>query len=500
MGEYLNSLSEMGPLYEAQPNVRFASTFLSNDYRKYAIEGETLQDKDTGEVFVKDKYGRVLSNTQNRMSTEDELLRLTMLLRSNPNFRRPTPEPNDKMDSAYLNTQIDIMALFDNKKFDMSQNDWIYKKDGKINKDSDFLAFTISAESNGFFIELRTPDIYKNNVLSYVSDYDRLSEIIDSDEYSNTFDKLKNICGKSEKLSLTKYTNPKWKDNHAAINYSVFSCNNIVHETDIDYSHEFTFTDFIRMNEVNCVCIPEEAINKLKSQISLHDGAFFVVINWIGFHKFNNIRKYIGNNGLKYNMWTRDFSNYTLKLYSDTYTVDPLPLEYISIGRFIDVIRPKDTNLKVNILNTSIMSKKFISDIDNMLNGTTDYYTLNYEQIISFIKNNKLTSYLKNVTKMALPTSESIITSKNQPSDDIYTIGKVWAEPISASFHAGKYNLTPTNLDEQSKQFGVLELLLSEYKDPMNANISMDAHRHEFYIGDRPLYLLNNNSAGGEKW
>ena len=148
MSEYLNSLSELEPLYEAQPNMRFASTFLSNDYRKYAIKGEAIQDKATGEVFIKDKYGRVLNNTQTNTSIDSEMLRLAMQLRSNPEFVRPSQSGNDSM---YINSQIDVMSLFDDRKFDMSTTDWVYKKDGKINADSKYLAFTISANSNGFF-------------------------------------------------------------------------------------------------------------------------------------------------------------------------------------------------------------------------------------------------------------------------------------------------------------------------------------------------------------
>lgn len=511
MGEFLNSLSSLEPLYEAQPNSRFASTFLSNDYRKYAIKGEALQDKDTGEVFIKDKYGRVLNNTQAKRTIEDEMFDVAMMLRSNPTFTRPSQSVDGK-EATYISSQIDVMALFGDNKFDMSTTDWVYKKDGVIHRDSDFLGFTISEKSNGFFINLTTPDIFKQNVSLYASDYN-IENLKNIKNQTKMLADLRAAAKKDTNIRWLTYNTNKWALSHAVLNYSVFShdinelsgTSNPPQTGVIENTLEFTFTEFIRVNENNCIIIPEAAITKLKQDYVKRPKlkqSFFVVINYILFPKFNLLKNYFGTSktnlaDLKTYMYTHreyDSSEVGLEL---TYTDNALPLEYVKIGRFVDSPLTKVTSESgdvTKVFNTAfganIITNKFIKralgEIQDMdKNATT---VAREEQLISTFISDKLDIYMRNLTSTS-SQGGNVLVNKEEPTNDVYKIGSMWAEPISTYFHAGMVDPSAPHLDTTNKQFAILELLLSGYKDPDNATIYMDPQTHDFYIGNKKITL-----------
>lgn len=508
MSEYLNSLSELEPLYEAQPNMRFASTFLSNDYRKYAIKGEAIQDKATGEVFIKDKYGRVLNNTQTNTSIDSEMLRLAMQLRSNPEFVRPSQSGNDSM---YINSQIDVMSLFDDNKFDMSTTDWVYKKDGKINADSKYLAFTISANSNGFFIELKTPNVYKANVYDYVDLYNHiLSQLKSSDEdvRGTMINKLKEGVHNKVDITMSEYNIPKWKNSHAVLNYTLYSQESTDDLTGKSYSApdttpEFTFTDFIKVNEMNCVMLPEQAVRKMKQTYVKKNGkrqTFFIVINYILFPKFNNIKKYFIDNKdpevsddkaiAKFKELATGivFIQSSSRPINFEYGVQPLELEYVSIGRFVDRYVDGDVS-SITPFGGVIYTPNFISKITSQPHSEVDkpIFINQDEQILTTFTEKDFNSFVDSINNVTHP-NRSVIFSKEEPPADMYKPGVVWAEPVSTYLHIGKRNLT-TELDTTNKEYAVLEMLLSGYKDVENATITMDSETHSFYIGDKKFVI-----------
>ena len=470
MSEYLNSLSELEPLYEAQPNMRFASTFLSNDYRKYAIKGEAIQDKATGEVFIKDKYGRVLNNTQTNTSIDSEMLRLAMQLRSNPEFVRPSQSGNDSM---YINSQIDVMSLFDDNKFDMSTTDWVYKKDGKINADSKYLAFTISANSNGFFIELKTPNVYKANVYDYVDLYNyTLAQLKSSDEdvRNSIMNDLKNGVHNKVDITLSEYNIPKWKNSHAVM---------------------------------NCVMLPEQAVRKMKQTYVKKNGkrqTFFIVINYILFPKFNNIKKYFIDNKDPDVSDDRAIAKFKEITISTTYIqssarplnieygVQPLELEYVSIGRFVDRYVDGEAS-SITPFSGIIYTPNFVSKITSQTNLASDDNTFinRDEHILTTFTEKDFNNFVDSINNVTHP-NRSVIFSKEEPPADVYKPGVVWAEPVSTYLHIGKRNLT-TELDTTNKEYAVLEMLLSGYKDVENATITMDSETHSFYIGDKKFVI-----------
>jgi hypothetical protein len=508
MSEYLNSLSELEPLYEAQPNMRFASTFLSNDYRKYAIKGEAIQDKATGEVFIKDKYGRVLNNTQTNTSIDSEMLRLAMQLRSNPEFIRPSQSGNDSM---YINSQIDVMSLFDDNKFDMSTTDWVYKKDGKINADSKYLAFTISANSNGFFIELKTPNVYKANVYDYVDLYNyTLAQLKSSDEdvRNSIMNDLKNGVHNKVDITLSEYNIPKWKNSHAVLNYTLYSQESTDDMTGKSYSvpdttPEFTFTDFIKVNEMNCVMLPEQAVRKMKQTYVRKNGkrqTFFIVINYILFPKFNNIKKYFIDNkdpDVSDDKAIEKFKEITISTtyiqssarpVNIEYGVQPLELEYVSIGRFVDRYVDGEAS-SITPFSGIIYTPNFVSKITSQTNLASDDNTFinRDEQILTTFTEKDFNNFVDSINNVTHP-NRSVIFSKEEPPADVYKPGVVWAEPVSTYLHIGKRNLT-TELDTTNKEYAVLEMLLSGYKDVENATITMDSETHSFYIGDKKFVI-----------
>ena len=64
--------SDLKPIIQARPDQRFAATFLSSKNRKFAVKGESLMDKATGEIFTK-RYadGKVVSFFQNKKNIND---------------------------------------------------------------------------------------------------------------------------------------------------------------------------------------------------------------------------------------------------------------------------------------------------------------------------------------------------------------------------------------------------------------------------------------------
>ena len=89
------------PTHYTTPDMRFGTTFLSTEYRDYAVEGEVLIDKISGEIFMKrPSDGRIISFHQNKKYMHDLVLELRVLLTNNESFLYPV---NNKS-AYYVNT------------------------------------------------------------------------------------------------------------------------------------------------------------------------------------------------------------------------------------------------------------------------------------------------------------------------------------------------------------------------------------------------------------
>ena len=114
------------PTFVERPNMRFATSALSHEYRDYAINGEMIMDKMTGEFFIKRPAdGRVLSFDQNKKYMYDLMLELRILLTTNENFLYPGRKENIDDESTpdeeytiyrnrnayYVSTNYDLVTI-----------------------------------------------------------------------------------------------------------------------------------------------------------------------------------------------------------------------------------------------------------------------------------------------------------------------------------------------------------------------------------------------------
>lgn len=233
MSSVIDSKTDLRPIYEAKPDMRFATTFLSNKHRDYAVKGETIMDKVTGEIFTKRKEdGRVVSFFQNKKYLHDLMLELRILLNNNPRFVYPD---EDNINAYYLSTDYDVMSINNEKDIDITKNNIT------INNNSanavNHLKFKISTKSNGFFIRLTTRDSDSAIVEWTTNQYNALLK-----DYEGTNATLK--------TESTKFDNiEKWEDSNAVITYTVTYTVQGIERTD-------TCKDYIRINEESCVTFP----------------------------------------------------------------------------------------------------------------------------------------------------------------------------------------------------------------------------------------------------
>ena len=96
--EHIVNTSDLHPTYVAQPDMRFASGFLSNEYRDYAVKGESMVDKSSGELFIKRPTdGRVVSFFQNKKYLDELMFELRVLLNCNASFTFPDEDDENAL-------------------------------------------------------------------------------------------------------------------------------------------------------------------------------------------------------------------------------------------------------------------------------------------------------------------------------------------------------------------------------------------------------------------
>lgn len=225
------------PTIITKPNQRYAATFLSTKYRKYAANGEVLKDNTSGEIYLKRKSdGKVVSFFQNKKYMHDLTLELRVLLSNNQGFVYPM----ESEEAFFLSTNYDMVAI--NKERLIN----IYTEDNVIdNTDENSLytmKFPLSIESNGFFMRVGTRDCDKP-VLEVITNY-----------YNKTF---KTYTGTESSFlaEKEKFNETKWEDSNATIYYTV-KC------TYQDHTLSYSCKDYVRMNESCMVRIPEYDISQ----------------------------------------------------------------------------------------------------------------------------------------------------------------------------------------------------------------------------------------------
>ena len=289
--------TDLKPTYQARPDMRFATTFLSNEYRDYAVNGESLVDKTTGELFIKrPEDGRVVSFFQNKKYMSDLMLDLRVLLNNNASFLYPTEED---LDACYLSTDYDMMSLYENKDISIVDSDQIIPntEDNVTN-----IKFRISKKSNGFFCRLTSRDSDKA-VIEYIT---------------NQYNAIcKNYEG-SDELFLEEKNRflaiEKWEDSNASIEFDVIVSDDTGVKT-------FTFIDYIRINEESCIILPTNIL-----PIIFNANDIMIKIKAIKYEKIHFMMNNISKLGTSFNDGLSKF------MYPD----NGIYIRYCNICNFVD--------------------------------------------------------------------------------------------------------------------------------------------------------------------
>ena len=287
------------PTFIAKPDMRFATTFLSLRFRDYAVKGEALMDKATGELYHKRaEDGRVVSFFQNKKFLHDLMLENFVLLTTNAEFTYP--RYNEQ--AYFLSTDYDSMSLFEEQRLDILTSDAIVKND-ETDTTTEF-KFNLSKDTNGFFFRATTRDCDKTLIEFLTSEYNHMIKNYDGDDPLYLEERNKGT------------TIEKWYDSNAIIEYTA-------QVTKGDSVEIFTDTDYIRINERCCVFIPYVAIHE-----RFPDGydSCLITIKSIHYDKIHFMIDHITE-------FDEEFRNSFNNL---RYPDDAVHIDYYNIEHFID--------------------------------------------------------------------------------------------------------------------------------------------------------------------
>lgn len=222
------------PTLIIQPDQRFATTFLSSKYRDYAVPGEAIMDKASGELFFKRSIdGKVISFSQNKKMIHDLVLELRILLTNNEGFTYPVENEN----AFFVSTNYDLIAIHDEALYNLITDDIVIPNGpNDINK----LTFKIAGESNGFFCRNTTRDCDKPFIEFLTNQYNSAFEFYSgmNEEYTAEHNKFN--------------SNQKWKDSNVILIYDLD-----VYKDGEKQKTYSTLIDYIRLNEEVSVLFPD---------------------------------------------------------------------------------------------------------------------------------------------------------------------------------------------------------------------------------------------------
>ena len=405
----LDTSETLRPIYEAKPDLRFATTFLSNKYRDYAVKGETIQDKVTGEIFTKRKEdGRVVSFFQNKKYLHDMMLELRVLLNNNAEFRYPGEED---INAYYLSTDYDIMSIYDETDVDITGNDIIIPNttDTSVHQ----VQFKISKKSNGFFCRMTSRDSDKAIIEWVTNQYNAM---------------LKNYTGSNSVFSTESEkfkTITKWEDSNAVLNYTV----TIIRD---EGTLEYTFDDYIRVNEESCITFPAT----LGSETLASATSITITINSVKFDKLHFMLTY------KALLPSEFITGYEKFIYPD----NAIYVRYMNICSFVD--------------------------------QSTDVELLGNEFIIALVDIPYVYRYMMKMSKLV--DSSTFILSPNRPGDDLWKPNGIWAEHVRDVFKTGVEVNMECEVDLKQ-----LEDYLSENDDTDYVEITTDATKVDDIYGEQ---------------
>lgn len=226
------------PTFLEKPEIRFATTFLSSEYRDYSVEGEAIMDKMSGEIFLKRPVdGKVISFDQNKKYLHDLVFELRVLLTNNESFYYPA----DSIGGYYVCTNYDMVSINNEVSSDIQVNDTII--DNTSESTLHQFLFNLSNQTNGFFIRPMTRDCDKAAVEYMTNQYDKL---------------MKTYIGSNK---VIKDEQDKWEKSEVLGNTNIHMEYDVIVSDAFD-TKTYSQTAEIHFNEGMCVLLPMTQIDK----------------------------------------------------------------------------------------------------------------------------------------------------------------------------------------------------------------------------------------------
>ena len=234
--------STIRPTYEEKPDIRYATSFLDVKYRDYAVNGEAIMDKTTGEIFMKrPSDGRMISFEQNKKYLHDIVLELRMLLNNNTNFEYPS----ESYSAYFLETHYDLITINDERQTDLYATAFeptiirntVNEDLGEVDTPLRHLEFNLSNQTNGFFIRINSRDTDKM-VIEYLTN--QYNKTVDNYQGSNQI-----LLAEKDKMDVEEL----WRDSNIQIDFTVTV-------SDAFNSIDYERTTYIRYNESCSVYLP----------------------------------------------------------------------------------------------------------------------------------------------------------------------------------------------------------------------------------------------------
>jgi hypothetical protein len=362
------------------PDVRYASAYLDTKYKKYAEKGELVQDKLTGEIYLKRKAdSKIVSFDQNNKYNHDIMIELRIMMQNYIDYEYPTHG-----NAFFTSVDYKVEDILNNstRPTNLLETQSIsFPGANSVVGDNSRIRFDLSLDTNAFLIRL-IPRGTDKHVIEYLSN-------IYNKAYRGT---------SIDPVEAARFEDSSWISNNAHILYTV-KVTGILEE---DPSHDETTEN---MSGSAIVDTDRESIVFLPTG---YDS---------GFSEIHRVEVFITN--IKFTKVQKALE------YINRYHVDTTVL---------DNLTPPDDRVlldKVNIMSfvdsaAQIPIEKNIED-----NGVV---TLSSCALISAIDINSVLESIGRIDK--LTSGVSMILSVDDPGY-IWTNNNTWAEIIRSATSSG---------------------------------------------------------------
>lgn len=230
----VTSFSSSNPTTVYSPDSRFALAPISYKYRDYAVNGEMLQDKATGEIFIKrPEDGKVVSYFQNKRYLYEQANELNIVISSNTDY---TYDRQNKA-GMYSFVDYDVVTIQEEVPKDILTENLVFGTDRYG------VTFPLSVKTNKFIIRLTNRDTDKGPVEYLTSLYDSVL-----DGYNG-----ENVILEAEARMYRTYSD--WVYDNVLVNFQV-------HVVNEDEEMTYSLTRAARLNEASCLDIGQIQIDQ----------------------------------------------------------------------------------------------------------------------------------------------------------------------------------------------------------------------------------------------